>query len=789
MANENTMGAPTEGLGQTVTFSANGGGGVPQAQGSRRQSVRLNASGGGARLTAQALQVPETQPDATFAVLAKLGGELLKPHLEAERTAAYFSGMQKAAAGQAITDIVEEQPWYSKVFGSTSVVDGARAYTASAKASQMAVDLHTKMPEIRKMSGPEFAKYSTDMVAAAATGDNVTDMMFQQQAAKTLPEVMKTQATEHYRYQRELYYGAQEASVNGARQELSIADAEVRKAASGTDEGAKYMAQTKYIAAAAKFDQSIIRDPQMDKPTHDKILSREMQRGLMDKDFSMYNAMKGSGLIDKMEPELAAAVQRTFEYASGKARGTISDDLTAQLTNLTDREGNQSKTEAELLAGYREFNTKYTAETGDPSEFFGPAQTVQGVLQHRAERQQRFEAGLREDKVAARNAKTVADKEAAHVNTIETIANAIADPNGDISFGTVSTEELAEGWAKFHANAKSNDAVARAVVIQTARGRRYKGWGDSMNAGIAVAIDPAAADPSAMYRVYSKFYLPLVKASGQGEGVAQSYADPQYGPILQRYHDYLNNLPGEPDREQLTIAYHQALRKPVLEAQGPVAKMAEDYATSTTTGWLAGVSNALSITEDWVPLHSPEHFANVITPHVRPGIGSKDNAAFAKEVTRIKATKSTNLEEVGGYMIERVPGATPVLDWVNTAAGKAHDVSARTYHVPFDAAIAYNLEQNNLSDATVLQLGDYKGTPQFLISAKKPNGQVVNTYTDISSLLKSRPVAAPIPNPGSSLPTVGEDGTGWQGVLGQDALKKAKPAPTKPRGISGKVSQ
>ncbi|RPA32810.1 hypothetical protein EGC79_20400 [Shewanella vesiculosa] len=167
MAKDNTLGAPTEGLGQTVTFTASGGVGVPQLQIPDRGAVRMGTQGGAPTSSGQARQVQAAQPDPTMAALMKLGGNLLAPAVKREQETQFMQGMQRAAEGEAVKEIVDEQPWYSKVFGATSLVDGARTYTAAAKAASIATDLDSRMPEIAKRPRQGFASPVNDLLGTA----------------------------------------------------------------------------------------------------------------------------------------------------------------------------------------------------------------------------------------------------------------------------------------------------------------------------------------------------------------------------------------------------------------------------------------------------------------------------------------------------------------------------------------------------------------------------------------------------------------------------------------------
>ena len=174
MARDNTVGAPTEGLGQTVTFTAPGGG-SSQARAGGRGRVNNDMRGGEQSLRNRLDPLPLSQgPDPTMVLLQKMGNAILQPHLEKERTERFVQGMQQAAQGQAITEIVDEQPWYSKIFGDTHVIDGARAFSSYAKVQEEATAVEADMDNLRTKSPQEAQKYFADRIAKSQTGDSGT---------------------------------------------------------------------------------------------------------------------------------------------------------------------------------------------------------------------------------------------------------------------------------------------------------------------------------------------------------------------------------------------------------------------------------------------------------------------------------------------------------------------------------------------------------------------------------------------------------------------------------------
>lgn len=132
--------------------------------------------------------------------LMRFAGAILGPKIQQEQDAAYWEGVKKAAAGQGLKEILDERPWYSKIFGDTPLVQGARAYTAQKNLTDTLVDIERSMGELRKLSPDQVAGEFVRRLDGMMTGDPVTDAMLKQSAAEQLPILLKQHTKEHYAY-------------------------------------------------------------------------------------------------------------------------------------------------------------------------------------------------------------------------------------------------------------------------------------------------------------------------------------------------------------------------------------------------------------------------------------------------------------------------------------------------------------------------------------------------------------------------------------------------------------
>lgn len=645
MPKDNTLGAPTEGLGQTVTFAAQQGSRVPQTQAAQRQALRTNASGGGAVLTARALQIPESKGDATFQVLARLGGELIKPHLEAERTAAYVQGMQKAATGQAIKEIVDEQPWYSKLFGSTSLVDGARAYTASAKANTIAAEMEAALPELRKMPPSEFNAYATQQITAANTGDSATDMLIMQQVSATLPSVMKGQAKAHLRYQQETFENSILASAEAKFGLLGTVAAQAREPGS-TKESADVLG-----AAIGVLD--ILEPPaEVDRAVHDKLLAEAAIKSISGGNFDTFRLLQDSGKLAKLDPQAAYQVQRAYDQASSRAKLNVPDSLLVKVAEFQTLARQPGVTDEVILAAANEINTTYSNLTGDGGSFIGAAATV-GELRQMREYRDAQQGAL------DRARSTAFGKEAKELAAQQAISNkaarvATGDGNSPYLLLTETDKEREEVFN--HLRAAASPEVQNRVRIQQVNVAIDKVHKDQTEAAIGTALQ--AGDPALLHRVYVERYLPLVQGAGDNrEDVAQQYVG-KFGEKMAKYHSLARGM--DVDAIQQGIFYNE-----VVSPQGkPLAsgKRNDAIVSELTTGRVMSLFTT--------PIKDPAGYAATLAPKI------KDYLQDIPSAINDAKLQMPDLHLVGGYHWRRSTQATPIDRWFaanKEVGGVAHD--------------------------------------------------------------------------------------------------------------------
>ena len=716
MANDNTLGAPTEGLGQTVTFASNKGTGVPQTTAMQRGSLRNSATGGAAVRTAQALQVTAPKGDTLFQTLARLGGDLIKPQLEAERTLKYVEGMQKAASGQAIEEIVNEQPFFSGLFGASSVVDGARAYSASAKATSMAVDFETNMGELRKLSPAEMSKYTAGKIAEATSGgDATTNAMIVQQVSATLPAVMKGQTKAHIRYQQELRETATEQAYDAGFALLQV------NAAQAGEPGATKTVDD-VMAAGITAMNGMVRDSEIQPALHSKLVAQSAAKSIMGGNLRAMYVLEQSGKLAELEPDDQYKIKRAYSVAQAEAKTKLPVEFYAKVLEFKQLSMDSAgKTTATVQASADAINNEWRKLSGDHGDYIDPRDIMGEQMQLAVAEKQRIAALERE----AQNGATQAIRQQAAQDSVRSTLALAMDPlNGaTILIG----KKPAELDAVFDLARQTLAPKEHAFFINQQSAVQI--FDDSLKKIHSQALESVAAtgDGVLLNDYYMQHYLPLVKeAGGRGEVVAQQYAGARKD-MMARYHKFRTLTP-KPTITELSMFAARALSPepdpaPSGEWNDEVLRAVKD---NKALSWLGR-----GLGGDTVPLDNPDGYKDLIYPRLTR------NLKKAEEAIDLFESENRDIVKLGGTYWTKRPGQKRLDDWLlsNTRAKGVMDKEVNQA-----TKLAFGLQADKVGIAgtvNVVQMPDINGMPHMALwgsgADNKPRityitGEEVHTY-------------------------------------------------------------
>ncbi len=184
-----------------------GTGAVPDAAAPQASSVQAstNTSGTQGGFVSQVAPLPlpgPTNADRTMDAVLEIGKGVLAGKLKEQQNKAFLGGVQKVMQGQALKDIVDEQPWYTQIFGPSSTVEGARAYSQVAQVDKFTGDLYGQMDTLKTMAPDKVGEVVNSSMSKFLTGDDVTDTAIQMKMVESVGPFFKAHAKQHYKWQQ-----------------------------------------------------------------------------------------------------------------------------------------------------------------------------------------------------------------------------------------------------------------------------------------------------------------------------------------------------------------------------------------------------------------------------------------------------------------------------------------------------------------------------------------------------------------------------------------------------------
>lgn len=656
---ENTQGAPTEGLGQTVTFV--GGDSTPQARlqvpGATLGGSGLNVSGNGTHAT-QVAGVHALPPDPTLSLLSRVMDDVAKKKMEERRTEAYFDGMQQAASGKAVQDIVNDQPWYSKVFGDTDVVEGARAYGANAHVARTMTAMEVDMPNLAKMDGQAFSGYYNKMVQDSLTGDKPTDAVIMQSLTRHMPQAMTRQAKEHYAWtQTNLISKMNENFVSSAGQLQAMAPAVNSETRTPED----------FEAAKRQFVLDQIPPQGIDDEHFKNGTTQMLILAAKDGNIHAIDAYQKSGILNQLKPEQQGAIQSAREAAEQKMRVRYSYKWNDRLieTEIMAKDLKEGESVRDVLTKVDTINQQYQQETGASTGLISPGERS-ALAQHGYAGILRERQRIASDLAAATKAATTDEQK----QLAKDAKNAEIDKH--LAAGTAGILVALPGYGKEEIDARAG-AMWNGTEQPADKLKLMGTWWQTQYVPTTIAkqMDSAAGNAIiASKRAFSGAiqgeYAKWQGLNAYDPNMASSYYK-ENGPLFKRYDENLKSM-GSDHAEQAWSAAVQPTHA------GGVSKDDRKAAISATAGGVFGFTPTQASLEHVLP--SLQVRADAAA---RDGFQDDKVGAAKHALAGLKA--DGKLDQVGNYMMAKDPTQRTFAEYLNTTgvSGKAMPVPVDTH--------------------------------------------------------------------------------------------------------------
>lgn len=332
------------------TFSINPGEAVTAATNNQPGLARLTGAPSGVDAGVTGFD------SSTTKALLQLGSDILAPKIKEAAQAQFMEGVQLAATGEAIGDIVADRPWYSEIFGPSSAVQGARAYTVAQKVAKFGAEMEAKMP-ILAQQGPEAINEQLGTLRdQVMTGDDTADMAITAQIVDQMAPLYKRHAKEHYAY---LQNKASDAQVDA----WSSLGAGYQQRAAAAAKGDGMVSQEDVAADAARLLGNM--NPFADQPdsSYDRNVARFLESSATGGNFHVVKLFKDNGLYDKLPPDMRASLDRTFRAAGAQTLAQATPQFFMDMAMFVNDTAQDPRNIAERAAA---INARASAVTGVP---------------------------------------------------------------------------------------------------------------------------------------------------------------------------------------------------------------------------------------------------------------------------------------------------------------------------------------------------------------------------------------------------------------------------------------
>lgn len=333
--------------------------GVPAAYvaGQEGSAVQAGVRGGGVAPTGNVV-IPERQ-DKTLQTLLNLGQEHLGKEIKRLEEQAFLDGWAKAASGVALDELQAEQPAFSRIFGDSATVEGARAYQTQATVDRWVLATQQKMDELRKLPPSAVPKQLYGEIEGLLTGDPATDAMLRGQLFKAAVPLLKQHTKEHVGWQQE---EARTARGNAFRASADKLEAFV--AANNKQPGTHTEQEINLLKQGLM--ETIVPNDGANLPTWEKDVVEFMAEAAGHGKFAVVQVLRETGALDKLKPDDLQRVDSAIRRAASPTLLKVSPEY---VTRLLDLQSNPDLTDDEVMQELARINAEASAASGVPLEY------------------------------------------------------------------------------------------------------------------------------------------------------------------------------------------------------------------------------------------------------------------------------------------------------------------------------------------------------------------------------------------------------------------------------------
>lgn len=467
--------------------------------------------------------IGDGQQDRTMDAIYKLAGGVLDPLIEQNSQEQYFEGVQRAAAGEAVKDIVKDQPAITQIFGPSAAVVGARTYAKQKAISEFGARMAEQMPKLAEQGPEALTRAASDTMNSLRTGDKMVDGALSLAMADQLAPLYKQHATQHYTYNQKLAKREQMGTWAG---DMDAYEAQA-KAAASPDGGVS--AADKEALGANLLGRIVPFGDQTDDSYEDSIkqtLVTQARKG----NFHVIDLMKRTGILGALDQDSQAQLEGVFKAAGGQALQKLyqtNPELAFKAATIA----RDHKQNPRLIPGkMAELNAEAARISGVPIEYaqlmpWAQADNLVGQV---------MTAQLNEQQTAAKKQQTIIDKEVEEQSKRAYAVSQFMFPGAidtAVATGQLNSEQVENAMGSVLQTRPQPEQLAR--ILANSPERKFKTAATLISNLMANPQDTPGVQTVA--RIYDSL---RTQAPENASSIIGSYFSEKQADLVERYLDY-----------------------------------------------------------------------------------------------------------------------------------------------------------------------------------------------------------------------------------------------------------
>jgi len=627
---------------------------------------------------------------ATFKAVSGMAQAALEPYVERKQQELFYEGARRQIEGEALADIVDSQPWYSKIFGPSASVQGARKMAQLRAVDEVVNGMAAEMPELRRLNPDEFQAELFNRADSVLTGDEQSDAIIQAQILESSQPLIRTHTKEHYAFgQEQMQEEFTKSSVVNAEQLQRGADAYQRG----------IMSEDDWNQLRLKAANSLQPLEGQTEDSYFNSVYASGQEAMQTGKWHYVKMLEDAGIVDAMPVEMRTRfrdAKRTYESRS--LSDLAMSDYHVELAQLTAQSRAGRISPNELMKRVESLNAEVKKRTGIDRPFLDAGDVtglVQGNLQGIYEAQRR----------ARDEAKDAQAKQAALVEKQRLIGMAIGTGNiGNlVSAGAVSgTDAQATGTSIIKQHLSSGDNQWQPLVVNSFNqsGFKFNYLSSEIQRGMRAS---EGEDFNAAWQYSMNLYAALNEQPG-GQAAASAYAG-EYAPQMQQAYEMMHPANGQ--GVPADVAYNRVMKAPQQVNLTETERSTVEDAVNERFG--AGLL-------DFGAPELDQHSRNIIVEEVAEPMRRYSGTSLTAEeqLDRAWPEVSSRVDILGSRVARKNPADPKLSDVLKT--------NTRDAGLTFDTTLSEKMQELGISDDATLN-----------IQQQRNNGQIsyfVESYDD-----------------------------------------------------------